>query len=430
MHHFNAAITTAITAARNRERLVRDFLDYRRSAVAEGEKGPVREYVLVPGHDPSRADRLARNLATQGIEVRRAEEAVTIGGRTVPAGAYLVSNAQPSGRLIRNLLDLDTDAVGRVHRPAGSAAPAPPARSDLRHHRVEPAAGLRRRGRDQRRRAGDRDVDAGAGQLRRRAARRAPWPPARSATSCRGARRPRRSRPTRSTQGLRVAERRRRLHAGRARAIRSAPRWCAPPAIPPTCRRGWRRWPTKHGAEVVPIDSAYVESGTSLGSPENGFIKAPRVLLAWDTPTSTLSAGWTRYVLERRFGQAVTDGADGLARPRRLRRLRRAGAAVGQLRRADRRRRADADQGLAAPRRHAGHAGRRHAVGGGSGVGLLDTNALLKDGRPDIPATTGAAPRQRERRRAAASSGTPPAAPPASPTGDGDGACGQARSAA
>ncbi len=40
MHHFNAAITTAITAARNRERLVREFLEYRRSAVTEGEKGP------------------------------------------------------------------------------------------------------------------------------------------------------------------------------------------------------------------------------------------------------------------------------------------------------------------------------------------------------------------------------------------------------
>uniref|UniRef100_UPI00397DAF71 hypothetical protein n=1 Tax=Salmonella sp. SAL4357 TaxID=3159878 RepID=UPI00397DAF71 len=78
MHHFNAAITTAITAAKNRERLVRNFLEYRRTAVSEGEKSPIREYVLVPGHDPSRADRLARNLATQGIEVRRAEEPVKI----------------------------------------------------------------------------------------------------------------------------------------------------------------------------------------------------------------------------------------------------------------------------------------------------------------------------------------------------------------
>ena len=33
-HHFTAAITTAATAARNREKLLRDFLDYRRSAIA------------------------------------------------------------------------------------------------------------------------------------------------------------------------------------------------------------------------------------------------------------------------------------------------------------------------------------------------------------------------------------------------------------
>jgi hypothetical protein len=35
-------------------------------------------------------------------------------------------------------------------------------------------------------------------------------------------------------------------------------------------------------------------------------LKAPRVLLAWDTPTSSLSAGWARYALERRLGQRVT----------------------------------------------------------------------------------------------------------------------------
>jgi len=109
MHHFNAAITTVITAAKNRERLVRSLLEYRRTAITEGEKGPVREYVLVPGHDPSRADKLARNLATQGIEVRRAEEPVRINNRQLPAGTYLVSHAQPAGRLIRNLLDPKTE---------------------------------------------------------------------------------------------------------------------------------------------------------------------------------------------------------------------------------------------------------------------------------------------------------------------------------
>ena len=108
MHHANAALVTAITAAKNRERLVRELLEYRRSAVAEGEKSASREYLLLPGVDSTRADRLARNLATQGIEVRRAEEAFRVGTRQIPAGTYLVSHAQPTGRLIRNLLDPET----------------------------------------------------------------------------------------------------------------------------------------------------------------------------------------------------------------------------------------------------------------------------------------------------------------------------------
>ncbi len=109
MHHFNAAIVTAVTAARNRERFMRDYLEYRRSAIAEGEKGPVREYIIVPGQDLSRAELLARNLATQGIEVRRAEEPIKLASRTIPAGAFIVSNAQPSARMIRNLLDARTE---------------------------------------------------------------------------------------------------------------------------------------------------------------------------------------------------------------------------------------------------------------------------------------------------------------------------------
>ena len=52
-HHFTAAITTAATAAKNRERLLRDFLEYRRSATALAQKG-TREYLIPPGKDPAR----------------------------------------------------------------------------------------------------------------------------------------------------------------------------------------------------------------------------------------------------------------------------------------------------------------------------------------------------------------------------------------
>ena len=62
----------------------------------------------------------------------------------------------------------------------------------------------------------------------------------------------------------------------------------------------------ERGVPVVPLDSGWVDKGISLGSGEVATLKAPRVVLAWDAPTSSLSAGWTRYVLERRFGFPVS----------------------------------------------------------------------------------------------------------------------------
>jgi len=63
---------------------------------------------------------------------------------------------------------------------------------------------------------------------------------------------------------------------------------------------------SRTGVELVPVSTSYTESGTSLGSNTVVPLKAARVLLAWDEPTSSQSAGWARYVLERRFGQPVT----------------------------------------------------------------------------------------------------------------------------
>ena len=62
----------------------------------------------------------------------------------------------------------------------------------------------------------------------------------------------------------------------------------------------------RHEAPAVPVDSGYQDSGISLGSESVEALKAPRVLLAWDEPAQAQSAGWARFVLERRFGIPVT----------------------------------------------------------------------------------------------------------------------------
>jgi hypothetical protein len=62
----------------------------------------------------------------------------------------------------------------------------------------------------------------------------------------------------------------------------------------------------RFGLDVVPIESAWIDEGLSLGSGTVRTLRLPRVLLAWDAPTQSLSAGWARFTLERRFGQPVT----------------------------------------------------------------------------------------------------------------------------
>jgi len=147
---------------------------------------------------------------------------------------------------------------------------------------------------------------------------------------------------------------------------------------------------SRHGAEIVPTDTTYVESGISLGSNESAFLKPPRVLLAWDAPTSSLSAGWTRYTLEPRFGQSVT-----AVRTASLARanfsdfdvvILPSGSYAGAINDAVVNRLKDWLRGggtlitLAEATRWAT----------GANVGLLSTTPLLKDGRPDIPPSAGA----------------------------------------
>jgi hypothetical protein len=116
-HHYTAAWATALTTARRRTERVRDYLAFRRSAVADGERGPLRSIVI--GRDThGRADSLVVKLLSNGIEVGRVRgdvdlRAATAFGATapttvrIPAGAYVVDLAQPQGRLAKALLEPD-----------------------------------------------------------------------------------------------------------------------------------------------------------------------------------------------------------------------------------------------------------------------------------------------------------------------------------
>ncbi|HJQ33999.1 MAG TPA: M14 family zinc carboxypeptidase [Pyrinomonadaceae bacterium] len=119
--HFVASLTTLATAAANREARLRDFYEFKRTAVEEGRTGRVRRFVILPGRDPGAAAELVENLLRAGVEVRRATAPFRAlrahdysgidspaAARDFPAGAYVVDLAQPEKRIAKALLEVHT----------------------------------------------------------------------------------------------------------------------------------------------------------------------------------------------------------------------------------------------------------------------------------------------------------------------------------
>ncbi|MDQ3069654.1 MAG: M14 family metallopeptidase [Acidobacteriota bacterium] len=302
VHHFTAAIQTARTAAEEREALVRDYLDYRRTAARLGDVG-TRAYVIVaPDHDPGRAAHLGRRLAGQGIEVFRADEAFPAGGRTAPAGSIIVPLNQPAGRLARNLLDADIsqgdeflkEQDRRRKRGMGEqiydvTAWSLPAVYDLDVISVERPVQPRwtRLTRDMTPPAGGPLPAAKVGYIM-------PWGLGTAEVVVEALQ-----------AGLRVQTMDRSFTlGGRQYPIGTALFRVSNNPADLAAKLG--AMAARHGVTAIPTDTAFVEAGVSLGSNDTALLKAPKVLLAYDAPSSSLSAGWARYILERRWKQPVT----------------------------------------------------------------------------------------------------------------------------
>ncbi|WP_425153329.1 M14 family zinc carboxypeptidase [Candidatus Palauibacter sp.] len=313
LHHFTAAIETALTSARNRERILRDYLAFRREGIALGERGAA-EIVLHSAHDPGMAERLAGLLAENGIEVYRASGPVTVGDRTLAADAsFIVPLDQPTHRFIHNLLDanvpMEEDFVRRQIERRANRQPDEiydlTAWSQALLWDVEaietPATGTR----GEAIATGEGLLEAGGAQAGVPAADVPALPEALVGYLI----------PWGTNGAAAVAEALRegiRIRAAGAEFTLDGRRFGVGTAIvraaenDPGLPGRLAGIAARHGAEVVPIDDAYVREGMSLGSRRVRALREPRVLLVYDAPGRSLSVGWARYVLERRYGQRTT----------------------------------------------------------------------------------------------------------------------------
>jgi hypothetical protein len=301
LHHFTAAMTTAVTAAQHRERILRDFLAFRREGIALGQRSPA-EYVLHSAHDPGMAERLARLLVKNGIEVHSVAGDVRVGGRTLPrTGTFIVPMAQPAHRFVRDLLDdhvpMPEDFVQRqielrANRESDEiydlTAWSQPLLWDVEvivSDRETGAAGP----------AMTAEAEAGSADL----------PPALVGYLL----------PWGTNAASAVAEALREgimVRSAGASFVLQSRTFDIGTAIVRTSDNGpdlaqrLGAIAARHGAEVVAVNDSYVREGMSLGSGRVRALREPRVLLVYDRPGSPNSVGWTRYVLERRYGQRTT----------------------------------------------------------------------------------------------------------------------------
>ena len=302
-HHFVASIATAETTARNRERQLASFWEYRSSAIEEGRSETVKAFVVANEGDTAAVQKLAGILVEHGVEVSRALDEFDGCGRSFPSGSLVIDLAQPAKRLARTILDADVpmeddflveqerrrkknlpdeiyDVTGwslaQMFNVASVACDAVPTGN------FEPAGSER---------IAPRSIEGGRAQL----AYVAPWGTAASGRLLTGALR----------ADLRVLSADKIMQQS-GRTYPSGTLIFMVDQNPSDLHDTLTRLARETGAEIIATDTGWVDGGINFGSRNVHHVRRPDVAIAWDVPTSSSSAGSTRFVLEGQYGYPTT----------------------------------------------------------------------------------------------------------------------------
>jgi hypothetical protein len=312
IEHFTAALSTLTTAARHREQLLRDFARFRRTA---GE-GAYQGYLIPPvpeNGDQGQVNRLVRTFLRNGIRVERLLEPGRFENRALPAGTFFIPLPQPAGALVRNLLDAQVpmaqDFLQRQEERRRNRQPDQiydvtawnlpmlydldviPVTSLPAGRRESVRLELLSRTRQEGSSSGSDSTTPVAEPLLGYAMRWSPSAAQATLAALREGYRPR-------FLAERVVVDGHRFPQGIVFFRRSE--------HGPALHARLTKLAEEAEVELIALRSGFVTEGTSLGSNEVRTLRLPRVLLLWDAPVSSLSAGWARYVLERRYGQPAT----------------------------------------------------------------------------------------------------------------------------
>ena len=301
--HFVASMSTAEAVANNKQKLLEDFYQYQVSAIKQGKKNKQRTFILPNQTDIAGTHKLATLMAKHGVEVYRASEAFKLCGKNYQSGAYIIDTAQPKGRFVtttfsdqvnmpkafieeqerrraRNLRDEIYDVTGwslplMFNVETDSCSKGVNTKMELVSANEQLAGKVS---------AKDNAVayiipwtDMAAGRFLTAGLR----------------------------EGLVIKS------SDKAFQLDNKTRYPAGSLIVEKRNNEnladrIEKIALQTGAVADAVDSSWVIDGPSFGSGNVVTFSLPKIAIAWDAPVSSLSAGSTRFIIEREFNYPVT----------------------------------------------------------------------------------------------------------------------------
>ncbi len=312
-HHFISSLSTAETSANNRQDLLKYFYEYRRSAIVEGGREKVKEFIISPENNPDRAAKLASLLLSQGVEVQQATESFSnskvedyydggVQSKTFPAGSYLVSLSQPAKRMAKTLLikqvSMDDkfirEQIRRQKKRLGNqiydvTGWSLPLLYDVEVYMAHATS------KGPFKKLENLDVSMGKVNGKAKLAYLIQW----------GTNSAARALARLFREKIRVFSSDKPFSL-EGRKYPSGSLIIKTKNNPDDLYEKLVKIAAEEKLEIFATNSSWVDEGVNFGSGQVNYLLKPKIAMAYNTPTSSYSAGWSRYIIEQVIGYPVT----------------------------------------------------------------------------------------------------------------------------
>lgn len=302
--HFVASISTAELVANNSNAFLNNYYDYQVSAIEEGKSNKQRLYILPNTRDVAGNFRLASLLQEHGVEVHQADEQFRACGKSYQTGAYIIDTAQPRGRFVKTVMskqvDMDQVFLKEQERLRSDkldneiydvTAWSLPLMFNIDTNTCSKAIKVK-----QHLVTSEAHLTNKTSNLNAKVAYLVPWGDMAAGRFLTSALR----------KGLNIKS------ADKSFILKNNKHYPAGTLIIEV-KSNTEKLAThiqqivkETGAKVDGIDTSWVVKGPNFGSGNVVNMSAPNIAMAWDEPVSSLSAGNTRFVIERQFNYPVT----------------------------------------------------------------------------------------------------------------------------